>query len=361
MQGPKMEVAKAAAIEVLRKLRAEDIFGLVAFSDRAEVLAPAAYRNDPRKLESQLRALPTFGATEIYHGLKAGIEQVHRNLGPGRVNHVILMTDGHTYGDEETCLDLAAQAASQGIGISSLGIGQDWNDAFLDTLTAHTSGSNNYISRPEDIQRLLTEKFNALARVFAEDVTLDFKLKPGVSLNYAFRLQPESGPLPFESPVKLGPILQGTYLSILFEFMLQPAAVRTHSVELLKGSLRASIPTRPIPTPDMQISMTRPVTEAPSLETPPAPIFQALSRLTLYRMQEQARAEAKAGQYDQASRHLRGLASRLLSQGERSLANTVLLEAENLRRQKTFSEEGQKIIKYGTRALFIKDEKGGSR
>jgi Ca-activated chloride channel family protein len=357
MQGPKMELAKAAAIEVLQKLRREDLFSLVAFSDRAEVLIPAALQSDWRKLESQLRSLQTSGATEIYHGLKVGIEQVRRNLEPGRVNHVILLTDGHTYGDEQTCLDLAVQAAGQEIGISGLGIGQDWNDAFLDALTSRTSGSSTYISRVSDIQRLLTEKIKSLARLLAEDVILEFQLNPGVSLSYVFRLQPESGPLASESPLRLGPIQYDRHLSVLFEFLIQPQAVEAQDVELLSGLLRAIMPSRPTPVPAVPLRISRPVTEIPEAETPPTPIIEALSRLSLYRMQEQARAEAMSGQYGRASRHLHYLASRLLTQGEHQLANTVLLEVENLERKKTFSEEGQKDIKYGTRALFAEVER----
>jgi hypothetical protein len=42
----------------------------------------------------------------------------------------------------------------------------------------------------------------------------------------------------------------------------------------------------------------------------------------------------------------------LLAQGERGLAHTVLLEAENILQKKSFSQQGRKEIKYGTRALL---------
>jgi len=46
-----------------------------------------------------------------------------------------------------------------------------------------------------------------------------------------------------------------------------------------------------------------------------------------------------------------------LSQGERSLARTALVEAENIEKLQSFSEEGSKEIKYGTRALIMPQEK----
>ena len=58
-------------------------------------------------------------------------------------------------------------------------------------------------------------------------------------------------------------------------------------------------------------------------DPPPPEIVQALSRLMLYRMQERARKEIEKGNIDTATRHLQNLASNLLSQGERSLAQTI--------------------------------------
>jgi hypothetical protein len=45
------------------------------------------------------------------------------------------------------------------------------------------------------------------------------------------------------------------------------------------------------------------------------------------------------------------LATRLLSQGERSLARTVLLAADDLKEGAPLGEKEGKQIKYGTRAL----------
>jgi len=60
--------------------------------------------------------------------------------------------------------------------------------------------------------------------------------------------------------------------------------------------------------------------------------------LTLYRIQEKARAEVASGEYDKASMHLQKLATHLLADGERNLAHTILLEVEHVEREKAFSE-----------------------
>ena len=94
---------------------------------------------------------------------------------------------------------------------------------------------------------------------------------------------------------------------------------------------------------------------------PPTKVLSALSRLTLYRMQERARAEAEAGNYDAASRQLHNLATHLLAQGEQQLAKTALLEAEHLERMHSWTTSGNKVIKYDTRALLLTSKKEKER
>ena len=104
MTGEKMDVAKAAAIRIVQMLRPQDLFSLVVFGDRAEVLLSAGLRRDSNQSQSRIQAIQPGGATEILRGLEAGMAELRRGLDPSRGNHLILLTDGHTYGDEPACL-----------------------------------------------------------------------------------------------------------------------------------------------------------------------------------------------------------------------------------------------------------------
>lgn len=358
MQGEKMDVVKAAATQVLRSLRPQDILSVVTFSDRAEVVIPAAYYQQERsRLEAKIQMIRPSGATEIYQGLEAGVKEVMRSLDSRRVNHVILLTDGHTYGDEQQCLALASRVAEHGIGISAMGIGKEWNDIFLDVLATRTGGSSAYIDQAQDIKRLLLEKFNALAQTYAEDVSLRLNPIDGVDLSYVFRLQPDPSPIPLDTPLRLGTILQDASTQVIFEYIIQPKAVKSDLLTVLNGTLKVSIASQSMPVPALQLQLKRPVSDVPETEPPPAAIVQALSRLMLYRMQERARDEIEKGHIDRATRHLQALASNLLTQGERSLAHTIMLEVDNLQKQSALSAEGSKRMKFGTRALVLAPSK----
>jgi len=353
MQGEKMDTLKNTAVQLVRTLRPNDVLSVVTFSDRAEVIVPAAINADARKQEDSIRKIQTSGGTEIFQGLSAGLKEIRRTLSPERVNHIILMTDGDTYGDELQCLKLAEQAALLNVGITGMGIGHEWNDIFLDALAGKTGGTSVYISKPKDIERFLVEKFKSLTHVFADEVSLDFRVRDGVAINFAFRLQPEGGLIEINSPLRLGSILRNEPLRILLELIVHPEVLRGDALNFLEGQLKVTIKSQPMPTPPIRIRMSRDLRDKPSAEEAPPVIVKALSQLMLYRMQERAQAAASAGEFGVAAQHLQRLATHLLSQGENSAAKTALLESQNLENAHAWSKSGIKDIKYQTRALLL--------
>jgi Ca-activated chloride channel family protein len=356
MQGKRLDTVKDAAIELIRQLKPADLLSIVAFSDRAEVILSGGSRTDRRKVETKIRLLRAGGGTEILRGLEAGLAQVRRNVRPATINHLILLTDGRTYGDEKRCLRLAKQAAEVGIGISGLGIGGEWNDRFLDELATRTGGSSVYISEAADIRGFLSRKLQSLDQVFAEHVVYNPRIGPHARLNYAFRLKPEAGVLGTELPLHLGGLPADSSLEILLEFLLAPVPSGADKISLAEGRFSLDIPAQPLPAYTARLELGLPVTD--TVEDRPAPdkIVQAMKQLTLYRIQEKARQEIERGESEKANGRLRRLATHLLAQGKYALAQTVLDEAKNLEHSQPLSEEGIKEIKYGTRALFLPDD-----
>jgi Ca-activated chloride channel family protein len=88
--------------------------------------------------------------------------------------------------------------------------------------------------------------------------------------------------------------------------------------------------------------------------------MNAISKLTLYRMQERANQFLVDGMPEDASRHLHNLATHLYSEGQQELARATLEEAENIMLQGGLSESGKKLIKYGTRSLLLPSQVPGS-
>lgn len=352
MQGPRMDMVKASALNLLHQLRSNDILSVVTFSDRAEVVVPPTRASALTKSDHRISMLQTGGGTEILQGMALGMQQLRRT-DRSHIRHLVLLTDGHTYGDEDGCIQLAREAAEEGISISVLGIGHEWNDELMDRIASLSGGNAMPVSTPRDLENYLMQKLAELESVYARGLKYQFESAPGVQLRYAFRINPSIGPLDTASPVLLGDIHHRRSVTFLFEFVVPPLAEPVEKFNLARGQVWMDIPNRTQQRTRILLELDRPVLKEVQPEPPPSMVVEALSKLTLYRLQEKVRAEVSEGQIDKATRHLHYLATHLLSQGDRELAHTVLLEAEHVQQSRRFSGEGEKRIKYGTRALML--------
>lgn len=353
MQGERLDTVKRTSIELTHQLLPEDILSIVGFSDRAEVLVSAEHHPEDRNIQSQIQRLVAGGGTEIYQGLEAGFLEIRKVSRPGYIDHIILLTDGRTYGDEADCLKLAEQAATYGVGISCLGIGVEWNDSLLDSLASRTGGSIMFISQPIEIRHFLKQKINGLNQVYAEHVSLNLTTNSMVELTYAFRRNPDPAPLSISNPILLGNIPSRTDLVFVLELKVVPSLPEIRQIQLLKGRLTLELPSSAGLINSIPLDLSLPVSNSLDPQPPPTKLLQSVSHLTLYRMQARAQQYFAEGKAEQAGRYLNNLATQLFSHGAYDLARTVLQEVDNIRHEQSLSENGKKQIKYGTRALLV--------
>ena len=353
MSGERIDMVKANITQFFKLLKPQDMISVVTFSDRAEVVIPPSRPSDLIRMENRINMIHIGGGTEILKGLETGLTQLKVAKGLRMLRQLILLTDGHTYGDEQVCFEMATKAAYNGITINALGLGNEWNDTFLDRLTSLSGGNSAFITSPKDLYNFLEQKLRSLTTIYARRINFEFQSTPGVEMRYAFRINPDVGPIQTNSPIAVGDLLYGKSLVFLFEFMLPPLAKDLERIVLASGRLVMELPAKEGSEVRLALKLSRAVTADPAPEMPPAPIIEAMSHLSLYRLQEKARLEVSTGNISQATRHLQYLATHLLSQGNRELAHDVLVEADLIQQSRQFSQDGEKRIKYGTRALLL--------
>jgi len=354
MQGVRLDTVKLTAIDILRQLRPNDVFSLVKFNDWAELLITPGNLGDIKSAEMKVQLLQAGGGTEIFKGLDMGYSQVEQFRSNQRVNHLVLITDGRTYGDEANCETLADQCSTLGIGISVLGIGSQWNDKFLDHITSKTGGICKFIPDGGDIRNSILEEISRLGSNLTEQINLTFQASHEVQLASIYRTQPEPSSLDPVTPVNLGYMPRHAVMSVLFEFVIKEIPKSIKDFILLNGFLNIEIPRHTVKTKYIErIIFGRPITLEPAKEIPPAAILNALSFISLVQMQERAREEMSKGDIDAAARHMEILATHLTRKGEKMLAQSVMNEVAFIRHNQSFSEEGEKRIKYGTRSLLL--------
>lgn len=361
MRGERLEHVTAAVELLLGKLGPDDALSLVSFSDRAEVVLPAtalgvaaqssdpaaAAWHDPRR---SLRAITASGGTEIYHGLRAGLSQIMRPGMEGHTSHLILLTDGHTYGDADDCLRLAREAAGRGVGLTAFGLGADWNDSFLDALVAPSGGQSHFIEGPADVLPHLEGRLQGLGTIFARNLSLRPAWPGQMTLRGGFKLTPLPQPLATDAdPVPLGDLEGRSPMTILLEFLIAPQSIAARFRFPLEIAYTAANGARESVEQVVELIAKSP---SPGERPPSAPLIEAVRRLNLYRMQEKAWEEAQSGKLDTAAARMRRLTTRYMETGDLRLARQAQLEAQQLAHLGTMSAEGRKLLKYGTRSLM---------
>ena len=264
----------------------------------------------------------------------------------------MLELSSRTYGDEELCLELADQAAAAGIAINCVGIGSDWSDRLLDEISSRTGGHVIFLNTPQAVTTLLHSIYDGLSQIVASKLQIDGALGQQVDLRSAYRLLPESMPLGDSFPMTLGHLPRKGSVRVLIELVVHPLA-GVSELTLAHLTLSGDLLGINAETKNLPIEIILPVTDESDPKPPPEEIASALNMLALYKIQEKARHEVELGQAAQAAKRLENLATQLLAAGERDLAKAALHEAVQLSRSRRFSTEGEKTLKYGTRALLL--------
>jgi Ca-activated chloride channel family protein len=351
MQGSRLSHVKTAVELIVNKLTKADTLSIVSFSDRAEVVVPAGIVENPTAVVGQLRSVQASGATEIFQGLQTGLQELRKADLAKYTNHLILLTDGHTYGDAEQCLERARRMAGQNIGLSAFGLGTEWNDQFLDELVAPSGGQSNFIEHPSEIIEHLQKRIQGLGTIYAQNLTIKTDLHKKASIKYGFKLEPFAQPLALDDEMlHLGNLEGRTLVSVLLELKIAP-----HDVET-----RINIPIEvvaDIPGPQLSQQTFKHthclyvLSELPK-EMPPDDIVDAVRVMNMYRMNEKVWQEVEAGRLDAATMRMQHLSTRLLEAGEPALAHQAQREMARIANAGTMSLEGRKKLKYGTRALI---------
>ena len=351
MQGARIERVKTAVEQIIQKLAPEDVISIVTFSDRADVILPAGRATNKRNLTARIRSIDTSGGTEIYQGLTAGAQQLQQMPLSQYVNHLILLTDGHTYGDATDCLNLTERLAQAGVEVSAFGIGTEWNDEFLDQLVSPSGGQSAYIETPSQIVDHLQSKVNGLGQIYAQNVSFGLDMPPNVEIKSGFKLIPFAQPLSIsKKEINLGNIEGQAPLTFLLEAIITPQTTQGQLNIPIAITANISSPQRNGYQITKEYSLTI-TPNAPQTE-PPRTIVKAVRVVNLYRMNEKAWTEIEAGQFDMATARMRHISTRLLEAGEAKLAEQAYAETERLSTMHTLSVEGRKRLKYGTRSMI---------
>ena len=357
MQGEKLAQLKEATFTLIDALDERDILSLVTFSDRAATIISAFHGSDKAAMKAAVAKITASGGTEIYQGLRMGLDLVRRQRPERSLEHMILLTDGQTYGDEELCVELAREAARAQVRITALGLGTDWNDVLLDEIAKQSNGDAAYIESPQEIAAIFQRRIQSLQGTFARNARFVLRHTQDISLKEVFQVLPTVRRLEGRGgEIHIGDLGMEAPAAFLLSWQLAPHPVGIHQLATL--TVEGDIPALELQgeKAERQISVRFSESADPSRAPVPEVITKAMEHISAVRLEEKAAQDLANGRPLDASQRLEHLATRLLSLGERQLAREALLEARRVTATGQLSPLGKKRLKYGTRSLAHHDK-----
>lgn len=184
MSGAKIEKARQAACVALDQLEEGDIFSLVVYDNEVEVVIPTGKVKDKKALEQKINDIQARGSTALYAGMKEGARQLKEYLGKERINRVILLSDGLANVGPQSPAELAAlgqQLSRDGMAVSTIGLGEDYNEDLMTALAEASHGNYYYVQDAEKLPGIFQDELGSVKSIVARNVKLILTLPEGIA------------------------------------------------------------------------------------------------------------------------------------------------------------------------------------
>jgi Ca-activated chloride channel family protein len=177
MQGEKLVQAKEAAKGLVARLTDRDRVALVQYDDSAQLLVPQRTADGQAKehLYGVIDRITDAGGTNLHDGMALGRDEVMKTLAEGRINRVILLSDGQAnvgITDTPTLAQIASVASEKGVRITTVGLGVDYNEDLMEAIAENGRGQYYYVRDASTLQAVFAGELDAMQATVAQKATL---------------------------------------------------------------------------------------------------------------------------------------------------------------------------------------------
>ena len=151
MEGPKIELAKAAATGTVANLRPMDQVGVLAFDNSFAWVVPLRKADDRNLINSRIAGIFANGGTQIAPALTEAYNRILPIEAPYR--HILLLTDGIS--EEGNSYELARTALTRRVSISTIGLGADVHREYLEKIAELAGGKAYFLREPSGLEQIV--------------------------------------------------------------------------------------------------------------------------------------------------------------------------------------------------------------
>lgn len=167
--------AKAAARHIVQELSLSDRISITTFDRHVQTLVPSTLAIDKAAIIDKIQAIQVGKWTNLHAGWVEGGNQVNQHIHPETVNRVILLSDGWASAGITNLAMLLAQVqelAQSGISTTTMGVGNDYNEDWLEAMATKGDGNYYYINSPGQLPKFFQKEKQALIATVGQQVNL---------------------------------------------------------------------------------------------------------------------------------------------------------------------------------------------
>jgi len=184
MTGAKIEQARQAAEMLLDRLGPDDVFSLVTYDSEVEVLVPPQrISRNVSEIRRRIRGVEPRGATALYAGVEIGGRQLAEFFDAEGINRVLLLSDGIANvgpSSNREIADLGQRLAREGRSVTTIGLGQDYNEELMSALAEASDANYYYVADAEALPAVFESELGEIRNVVARGLVLEIVFPEGV-------------------------------------------------------------------------------------------------------------------------------------------------------------------------------------
>ena len=187
MRGQKIEYARQAILNLLSSLSARDRFAIIGYADNVWKYSDLmnVTSTNRKRLETIIHRISVGGNTNLGGGLQEGINALLANHSNGNMGKVVLISDGLANRGiihPEALGNIASIAVEEEFGISTVGVGQNFNEQLMTAIADKGAGNYYYLANPQSFAQVFSNEFQHSRTIVAHAVEIRIPLPDGVSL-----------------------------------------------------------------------------------------------------------------------------------------------------------------------------------
>jgi Ca-activated chloride channel family protein len=187
MNGRKISDARQAVLNLLSCLSAQDRLALITYSDGVQVVSglQRITAEQRKRLQTLISGVTASGATNLGAGLMAGIDVILSATDTGNAAKLILISDGLAnkgITNSTRLSEMASIAVTKEFAVSTVGVGNDFNERLMTAIADHGAGNYYYLEDPLAFAEVFQQEFGYTKATVATNVSVALQLGDGISL-----------------------------------------------------------------------------------------------------------------------------------------------------------------------------------